>query len=167
MEDLKIIASPASSKNDFDFFVGSWKVRNRKLNRRLADCNEWTEFAATSECRKLLNGFANTDSFYATFDGKPFEGMTFRLFNPLTKLWSIYWADSNVVVLDVGQIGSFDGNIGEFFARDTFDGKPIIVKFNWDKTNPNEPIWSQAFSTDNGETWEWNWYMYFEKESQK
>ncbi len=167
MEDLKIIASPASSQNDFDFFVGGWKVRNRKLNKRLADCNEWTEFAATSECRKLLNGFANTDSFYATFDGKPFEGMTFRLFNPLTKLWSIYWADSNQVVLDVPQTGTFDGNIGKFYSRDFFDGKEIIVVFNWDKTTPNAPIWSQAFSTDNGETWEWNWYMYFEKESQK
>jgi hypothetical protein len=165
MEDLKITASPNSSENDFDFFVGSWKVRNRKLNKRLADCVEWTEFTAKNECRKLLNGFANTDSFYATFDGKPFEGMTFRLFNPLTKLWSIYWADSNQVVMDVGQVGSFDGNIGEFFARDTFNEKPIIVKFNWDKTNPNEPIWSQAFSADNGETWEWNWYMYFERES--
>jgi hypothetical protein len=164
MEDLKITARPNSSVNDFDFFVGSWKVRNRKLIERLADCVEWTEFTAKSECRKLLNGFANTDSFYATFDGQPFEGMTLRLFNPLTKLWSIYWADSNQVVMDVGQVGSFNGNIGEFFAIDEFNGKPVIVKFNWDKTNPNAPIWSQAFSIDNGETWEWNWYMYFTKE---
>lgn len=164
MESLNNIASPMSSENDFDFFVGSWKVRNKKLQKRLANCDEWTEFEAKSECRILLNGFANTDSFYATFDGKPFEGMTLRLFNPLTKLWSIYWADSNVVVLDVGQLGSFDGNIGEFFARDIFDEKPIIVKFRWDKSNPNEPIWSQAFSADEGKTWEWNWYMYFTKD---
>jgi hypothetical protein len=163
--ELNISPMENSSENDFDFFVGSWKVRNRKVNERLADCNDWTEFAATSQCRKLLNGFANTDSFYTIFDGKPFEGITLRLFNPLTKLWSIYWADSNQVVLDVGQVGSFDGNIGEFFAHDVFAGKPIIVKFNWDKTNPNAPIWSQAFSIDNGETWESNWYMYFERES--
>jgi hypothetical protein len=162
--DLIIAPSNSSSQNDFDFFVGNWKVHNRKLNKRLANCDKWTEFEATSECRKLLNGFANTDSFYATFDGKPFEGMTLRLFNPVTKLWSIYWADSNIVVLDVGQIGSFDGKIGEFFARDTFNGKPIIVKFNWDASNPSEPIWRQAFSTDKGETWEWNWYMYFTKQ---
>jgi len=24
-------------------------------------------------------------------------------------------------------------------------------------------IWSQAFSTDNGETWEWNWCMYMSR----
>ena len=113
MKDLQITASANSSENDFDFFVGSWKIHNRKLNKRLADCDEWTEFEAKSECRKLLRGFANTDSFSATFDGKPFEGMTLRLFNPLTKLWSIYWADSNVVVLDVGQVGSLVAAAGE------------------------------------------------------
>jgi len=32
--------------------------------------------------------------------------------------------------------------------------------FHWDKTDIDNPIWSQAFSTDNGKTWEWNWYMY-------
>ncbi|MBA4183266.1 MAG: hypothetical protein H0X49_04550, partial [Acidobacteria bacterium] len=48
---------------------------------------------------------------------------------------------------------------GKFYARDVFQGKDIIVLFNWDKTNPDVPIWSQAFSLDNGKTWEWNWYM--------
>jgi hypothetical protein len=69
-----------------------------------------------------------------------------------------------MVVLDVGQVGSFDGSIGEFFARDVWEGTPIIVKFHWDKTNTDEPVWSQAFSDDEGKTWEWNWYMYFERE---
>jgi hypothetical protein len=164
VEDLNIVASETSSPDDFDFFVGNWKTHNRKLNKRLANCNKWIEFEAVSECRKILNGFGNTDSFKTDFDGKPFEGMTLRLFNPATKLWSIYWADSNIVVLDVPQIGSFDGSIGKFYARDVYDEKDVLVIFHWDKSNPNAPIWSQAFSTDNGETWEWNWYMYFEKE---
>lgn len=90
--------------------------------------------------------------------------MTLRLFNPKTKLWSIYWADSNVIVLDVPQVGSFDGDRREFYANDVFEGKPIIVKFLWDKTNPDVPVWSQAFSADAGKNWEWNWYMTFYKE---
>jgi hypothetical protein len=163
-EDLKIIPSKTSSPDDFDFFVGSWKVHNRKLNKRLAGCDEWTEFEALSECRKILNGFGNTDSFKTNVDGKMFEGMTLRLFNPQTKLWSIYWADSNVVILDVPQIGSFDGKIGEFYARDVFDEKPIIVKFKWDATDANAPIWSQAFLADEGKTWEWNWFMNFSRQ---
>jgi hypothetical protein len=162
--DLTIIAAENSSPDDFDFFVGKWKVHNRKLKTRLNDCTEWTEFEALSECRKILNGFGNTDSFKTEFDGKPFEGMTLRLFNPQTKLWSIYWADSNIVVLDVPQIGSFDGDTGKFYARGIFDGKPIIVLFEWDKTDADAPVWSQAFSDDEGENWEWNWTMTFHKQ---
>lgn len=163
--DLEIVASESSSPDDFDFFVGKWRVHNRKLNKRLAGCAEWTEFEARSEFRKILNGFGNTDSFKTDFDGKPFEGMTLRLFNPNTKLWSIYWADSNSVALDVPQIGSFEDRIGEFYARDVFEGKPIIVKFRWDATNAENPIWSQAFSADEGKTWEWNWFMTFSRQS--
>ena len=160
-DDLKIAASENSSPDDFDFLIGKWRIHNKKLNKRLADCEDWTEFEALGECGKILGGFGNTDSFNADFDGKPFEGMTLRLFNPSTKLWSIYWADSNAVVLDVPQIGSFENRIGEFYARDIFEEKPIIVKFNWDATNPENPVWSQSFSADAGKTWEWNWFMTF------
>ena len=165
MENLNMISAKTSSPDDFDFFIGKWKVHNRKLNKRLADSDEWTEFEAVSECRKILNGYGNIDSFNTDFDGKEFEGMTLRLFNPNTKLWSIYWADSNVVVLDIPQIGSFENGIGEFYARDIFEAKPIIVKFKWDATNVNRPIWSQAFSSDKGKTWEWNWFMTFTRQN--
>ena len=60
-----------------------------------------------------------------------------------------------------GKVGSFDGDIGEFFARDVVAGKKVVVKFHWDKRNPEAPIWSAAFSVDEGQTWEWNWYAYF------
>jgi len=162
---LEIVPSKNSSQNDFDFWIGKWKIHNRKLKTRLNNCTEWLEFEATGEAFKILNGFGNFDQYRATFDGVPFAGMTLRLFNPKTKLWSLYWADSNVVVLDVPQVGSFDGHLGKFYASDVFEGKPIIVVFQWDKTNPQVPVWSQAFSPDNGKTWEWNWYMTFYRQS--
>ena len=158
--DLDIIPSATSSPEDFDFYVGKWQIENRKLNSRLNNCTEWTMFEATGEMHKILLGIGNTDSFSAIFDGQSFEGMTLRLFNSATKLWSIYWADSNVGVLDPPVVGSFEGDIGTFFTKDIFNGKPILVKFQWDKTDPDNPVWSQAFSPDNGTTWEWNWYMY-------
>jgi len=37
------------------------------------------------------------------------------------------------------------------------------VLYQWNKTNPEHPIWSQAFSPDNGKTWEWNWEMVLTK----
>ena len=165
LQDLDIVPSPASSNTDFDFLHGTWKIRNRKLKERLKGSEEWIEFEAGQKCKGILENNANIDFFRTSLDGADFEAITIRLFDPKTRLWSIYWADSKAVVLDIGQVGSFDGTTGEFFARDIWEGTPIIVKFHWDKTNADEPVWSQAFSVDEGKTWEWNWYMYFERES--
>ncbi|MFN8338965.1 MAG: hypothetical protein U0T36_08080 [Saprospiraceae bacterium] len=158
--ELEVTASPTSSHTDFDFYVGNWKIKNRKLKERLNNCNEWIEFEAAQKMYTVLNGIGNIDNFYATFDGQPFEGMSIRLFSPKTKLWSIYWADSNEGILDPPVLGSIENNVGHFFTKDTFNGKSILVAFRWDATDNDNPIWSQAFSEDNGKTWEWNWYMY-------
>lgn len=91
-------------------------------------------------------------------EGKLFEGATLRLFDPKSKLWSLYWVASNVGVLDPPVVGSFENNVGHFFTKDTFKGKNIIVVFRWDVRDKDHPVWSQAFSPDNGKTWEWNWY---------
>lgn len=142
---MNIIASETSAPTDFDFLFGRWTIHNRKLKTRLNNDNEWIEFEATCECRKILQGFGNVDQFLTEFDGVPFEGASFA------------------VVMDVPQVGSFDGDIGTFYAEDIYAGKPILVMFQWDKTNPDVPVWSQAFSPDNGETWEWNWHMTFHR----
>jgi hypothetical protein len=160
--ELNLTASGSSSQNDFDFLVGKWKMHHRRLNKRLENCKEWTEFESTDENHKILAGTADMDTYYTTEmpgkEGKPFEGVTLRLFNPATKLWSLYWVASNTGVLDPPVVGSFENNVGHFFCKDTFNGKNIIVMFRWDARDKNKPVWSQAFSVDNGKTWEWNWF---------
>jgi hypothetical protein len=160
---LVITASATSSQNDFDFLVGKWKLYNRRLKKRLENNTEWVEFESTVEMKKMLNGIGNIDTYRDSFVGKDFEGIAVRLFNPKTKLWSIYWADSNNGVFDPPQVGSFENNVGHFFAKDTFHGKNIIVVFRWDVRDKNKPVWSQAFSPDNGNTWEWNLFNVSEK----
>ena len=161
--ELIITATPSSSKHDFYFFAGRWKLHNKKLKSKLNNCTEWVEFESTQEMYKVLNGIGNIDNFLATFDEQPFEGMTVRLFNPKTNLWSIYWADSDNGKLDPPVVGSFENNIGHFFTKDIFDEKNILVVFRWDATDRDNPVWSQAFSADNGKTWEWNWFMFMSK----
>ena len=161
--NLNIMASANSSKNDFDFYEGKWKLHNKKLKTRLNNCTEWIEFESTQEMYRVLHGLGNIDNFLASFDGVPFEGMSVRLFNPKTKLWSIYWADSNEGVLQPPVVGSFDNDIAHFFAKDVFNGKDILVVFRWNIKDKLNPVWSQAFSEDKGNTWEWNWYMFFSK----
>jgi len=160
---LDIEPSATSSANDFDFLCGNWAIINRRLKDRLAGSTKWIDFPAYHRFSKILLGIGNIDSFSADVNGKPFEGMSLRLFNPKTRLWSIYWADSNLGTLETPVVGSFDGSTGLFYARDTFRGKAILMKFNWDKSDPERPVWSQAFSPDDGQTWEWNWYMYFSR----
>jgi len=153
---LVVRASPTSSAHDFDFLVGSWKLRNRKLASRLTHSTQWIAFESRVEMHPILNGLGNIDKYTDQSSGKPYEGVALRLFNPATRLWSIYWADSNSGTLDPPVVGSFENKIGHFFARDTYHGTPIIMLFRWDVRNPDKPVWSQAFSTDEGKTWEWN-----------
>jgi hypothetical protein len=158
--ELVITASETSSKQDFDFLTGQWTMDNKRLKTRLTNSTEWIEYPSTAEnFGPILNGLGNTDIFrtsYNQVDDAQYEGFTLRLFNPKTKLWSLYWVDSNTGVLDPPVVGSFEGDIGTFYGRDIFQGKPIIVVFLWDKTDPDKPVWSQAFSPDNGKTWEMN-----------
>src|SRR5664279_2170067 len=143
---LNISPSASSSKSDFDFFIGEWKITNKKLKTRLNNCTDWLFFDASQDTQIILNGIGNIDRFTAMVDEKSFEGMTLRLFNPKTRLWSLYWADSNEGKMDPPLVGSFQNDIGRFYCTDTFKGQKILVMFNWDKTNPDKPIWSQAFS---------------------
>lgn len=118
--ELIITASSTSSEHDFDFYEGKWKLHNRKLKTKLEACTEWIEFESTQEMYKILNGIGNIDNYLATFDSKPFEGMSVRLFNPKSKLWCIYWADSNQGILQPGVFGSFENDIAHFFYKRQF-----------------------------------------------
>jgi hypothetical protein len=148
-------------RHDFDFWMGSWKVHNRYLKKRLAGSDDWDEFEATSVARPLLDGLGNEDEFRTDYEDG-FIGMSFRFFDPDTKTWSIYWADSRRPgKLDPPVVGSFDGDTGSFQGADTFAGKPVLVRFVWSGVTTPRPRWEQAFSDDGGKSWELNWVMEF------
>lgn len=158
--ELINIPSSTSSKDDFDFLMGNWTVQNRKLKTRLNNCTEWDEFEAKWKMKSILNGLGNIENYYSTFDDKPFEGVALRFFDQKTKLWSIYWSDINSTgILGAPITGSFYGDLGVFYMKDTYNNKEILVKSEWDKSDLNSPKWRQGVSLDDGETWEWNWYM--------
>jgi hypothetical protein len=147
-------------RHDFDFLHGRWRIYNRRLARRLQDCTDWQEFEATNECYPVLGGLGNVDHFHATFpDGKPLEGMSIRLFDPQTRLWSISWADDRVCRLLPPVVGRLGGDRGEFIGDDVCDGTPVRVVFRWSDITPTSARWEQAFSADGGQTWEPNWEM--------
>ncbi|PWT71311.1 MAG: hypothetical protein C5B59_18375 [Bacteroidetes bacterium] len=162
-DELVIVPSKNSSEKDFDFFFGNWKDSGKRLKTRLSGSHEWIDFTATLNCDKILQGYGNCEPFHAMVGGKDFEAYTLRLFDVKTKLWSIYYANPNFVTLANPQVGSFEGDIGWFYSKDIWNGKKIIIVYKWDKSNPEKPTMSQAFSTDNGRTWEWNLEQSFER----
>ncbi|HEU4464534.1 MAG TPA: hypothetical protein VFS53_05770, partial [Gemmatimonadota bacterium] len=154
-----------ASKHDWDFLLGSWKVRDRYLQGRLRGSSEWLEFDSRCEAMPLLHGLANLDRYTSERDGAPFEGMTLRLFDPATGEWTIHWADTaHPGTLIPPMHGRFMGDTGEFFGEETVDGRPVLCRFVWSRTPADSPRWEQAFSDDGGKTWETNWIMEFTRD---
>ncbi len=152
-------------RHDFDFYHGHWKIQNRRLEKRLVGNSNWQEFAAIQSCRPVIGGLGNLDQFSSIFpDGQPIEGMTLRVFNPQTKLWSIYWLDNRGCELQPPVVGRFENGRGTFYGEDVFNGKPIKVVFYWYDITPNSATWEQAFSEDDGVTWETNWQMFMTRD---
>lgn len=149
--------------NGFDFLVGSWRVSHRRLKERLANSDGWIEFAGTCVMRKILGGAGNMDENFLSFPGNPYRAVAFRTYDPAKKHWSIWWIDGRSPGdLDPPLIGGFDNGVGTFYADHTFEKKPIRLRFLW--TNlATRPHWEQAFSADNGRTWETNWTMDFDR----
>lgn len=152
-----------STANDFDFWFGTWDVRNRWLTRRLAGSQAWEEFEATVTARPLPGVLGNEDEFRTEHAGG-FVGMSFRFFDPERGRWSIYWADSRRPgELDPPVFGTFSDGVGVFEGEDVHRGRPILVRFTWSGVETPTPRWEQAFSDDGGRTWETNWVMDFSR----
>jgi hypothetical protein len=151
-----------STALDFDFLMGDWSVSHRRLRGRLSNSVEWDEFRGTLSCCKILGGMGNSDQNRLELPGELYHAMTVRTFDPQTREWSIWWFDGrNPGSLDPPVKGRFADGVGTFFANDALQGVPIVVRFLWDARDVNEPRWEQAFSSDDGRTWETNWIMVF------
>lgn len=169
------ITPPTGDASDFDFLMGPWRIRNTRLVRRLAGCTDWETFDATGTARPLSGGIGNCDDFIPEAWNAGYVGMALRLFNPQAQRWSIYWLDNVTGGLDpaTGLLqppvsGGFAGtDRGVFFGQDLFEGRPILVRFEWAKNlATSTPRWEQAFSDDGGQTWETNWVMEFSRPEQ-
>ncbi|MER5945558.1 hypothetical protein ABT127_05810 [Streptomyces sp. NPDC001904] len=149
-----------STAHDFDFFFGEWDVAHRRRRAFLDPDSGWDEFGATSSCRPLFGGAANIDEMVVPAQG--WTGLTLRLFDPVTRLWSLHWSTDRTGRLFPPVTGQFakDG-YGEFFGDDTHDGKDVRVRFAWSGISATTARWEQAFSVDEGATWLANWSMDF------
>lgn len=151
-----------SAPKDFDFIIGDWQVKHKRLNARFSNCDEWTEFDGQSSTVKILGGYGNLEDNLLHFPDGTFRAVAMRSHCARTGLWSIWWLDGrNPTHLDTPVVGRFSDHTGTFFADDVLDEQPIKVRFIWTASPGQDPRWEQAFSNDGGATWETNWTMRF------
>ena len=151
----------AKLTSDFDFLTGTWRVQHRKLRSRLTGCTDWDEFESSFEARTHLNGLVSVDEGpLQGVDGSAYRGMTFRTYDVAAGEWLLHWFDSRSLQWDRTPVrGRFVDGVGEFVAEDQHAGIPILCRFRWTVYSPEKAGWEQAFSTDDGATWEVNWEM--------
>ena len=148
--------------NDFDFFVGSWDVANRRRRELFADCDEWDEFPATSVCRLLLDGVGMVDEM--DFPTLGAGGMTVGFQDRESGEWSLYWVSARDGILSEPVVGEVKDGNGEFFGEAVHEGRPVRVRNAWFGKGPDEFRWEQSYAlnTPGGQgEWEPNWTMDF------
>ncbi|HMD02920.1 MAG TPA: hypothetical protein VKG44_08125, partial [Candidatus Baltobacteraceae bacterium] len=143
---------------DFDFLFGTWRTHYKLLRKRLSNNHDWYACEGHSVIRPFWNGSGNLEDGDLQCPSRYIGGMTLRLYNADTHQWSLYWGTRKLGLVPPAQVGHFDAHgVGEFFANDTYEGKPIVVRFKWTLGSGDHPHFEQAFSTDKGKTWETNW----------
>jgi hypothetical protein len=148
-------------RHDFDFLHGPWHSRQRKLKERLAGCDEWEEFDTDLQCRPVLGGLGNIDELASP--AMTYIGLALRLYDEKDRTWSIFWITGGDATIEAPVVGHFAGGVGDFICTDTHLGTPVLVRYRWSDITSASARWAQAFSTDDGATWETNWTAEFSR----
>ena len=149
--------STVDINHDFDFEIGTWKTHVRRLLHPLTGSTTWVEMEGVTTVKKVWGGRANLVELEADGPGGHFEGLSLRLYNPDTHQWSLNFASSSDGTMTPPTIGEFKNGRGEFYSKETLNGRPILVRFVISDITPTSCRFEQAFSADEGKTWEVNW----------
>jgi hypothetical protein len=163
-EDAAKPAGAAGSMHEFDFFLGKWKVRHRRLKQRLAGSTDWEEYDGSTHCQSILGGIANFNDSIANRSGATYRSMGLRAFDARTNTWTDWHLDGrDPTKIALDGVGRFVDGVGIFHCDDTFEGKPIKVRGMFTPLTARSMQWEQAFSPDGGQTWETNYVMRYER----
>jgi hypothetical protein len=143
--------------HDFDFEFGTWKTHVKRLVKPLTGSTTWVEMTGITTVRPVWGGRANLVELEADGPNGHFRGLSLRMYNPQTQTWSLNFASASDGTLTIPTVGGFKDGRGEFFNEDTLGDKPILVRFVITPLSPREIRFEQAFSADQGKTWEVNW----------
>jgi hypothetical protein len=155
----RVIDGLEKRTSGFDFLIGKWMVANRRLKEPLSGTDEWYETTAISSSTTMHNGSISIDEMWYPELG--FAGTSIRVYTHEDQHWTISWVNSNTGHLQPPVRGAWSEDESRFIAtgEDEFDGRPILARYLWHSITPDSAIWEQAFSLDQGKSWETNWIM--------
>ena len=144
-------------QHDFDFEIGEWTTRLKRLQRPLSGSTTWLEYQGTTTVRGVLNGRANLAELVVQGPAGRIEGAALRLYNPQSRQWTLNFFNVADGQLTPPMTGAFENGRGVFHGQDTFAGRSVLVRFVVTRVTADTYRFEQAFSADAGETWEINW----------
>ncbi len=155
--DAPATPTARDGSHDFDFEFGTWQTHVKRLVHPLTGSTTWAEYDGTSVIRKIWGGKANMVELEVDGPTGHLELASLRLYNPDDHTWSLNVTSSRSGTLGVPTVGGFKDGRGEFYDKETWNGKPIVVRFVISNITANSAHFEQAFSPDDGKTWEMNW----------
>lgn len=159
-------AQSADGSHDFDFGIGTFKTRIRELQHPLTGSTTWIELSGTVVTRKLWDGGGNLEEIEAGSGADHFQGLTLRLYDTKTRQWNLYWVDRGDGAVGTPMIGSFKQGRGAFYDKETIGGRSVLVRNIYSDATANTYHFEQAYSPDNGKTWETNFIANLTREAQ-
>jgi len=143
-------AQGSNTKNDFDFWLGDWKV-------------EWTDQtgqaqSGTNSIQKILNGKVIEENFSAG----SFTGKSVTLFDSTNNIWKQTWVDNN------GGYMTFTGGMEKdkmLLYWNTIDknGKPVKFRMIFSDIQKDNIKWDWEKSTDDGISWTLAWQLNYKR----
>jgi hypothetical protein len=153
----QISAARRDGQRDFDFEIGTWKTRLKRLLNPLTGSTKWVEYEGTTVVRKVWDGNANLVELDVSGAAGSIKALSLRLYNPESRQWSLNFANIKGGVMATPTIGEFKNGRGEFYDQETLNGRAILVRFVISDITPDSCHFEQAYSDDGGKTWEVNW----------
>ena len=165
MTDTKVAAPQSSStaigthdgSHDFDFEIGRWKTSVKRLANPLTGSTSWVAYEGVTTVRPIWGGRANLVELVMDGPKGRFRGLNLRLYDPVSRQWSLTFANAASGVLNTPAIGAFNDGRGEFYDQEFLDGRAILVRFVISDITNDACHFEQSFSADGGRTWETNW----------
>ena len=157
------IVVPNGGPHDFDFEFGAWTAHIRRLLHPLTGSTRWADLDGSSVVRKLWQGRANLGELEVAGDGITLEGMTLRVYDPVARHWNIHWTNANDGLVGPPMQGGFANGRGLFYDHEQLGGRTIAVRFIFADITADRFRLEQAFSPDEGKSWETNWIATFRR----